>query len=164
VGICGTAGTVIWTIVVTVLSFVGCPFAENQCVQDYDGNYHLEHVPTFFQDLSGDPFLIIMVIINILVIARYNYDVNRTIIASNAMIYQIISIFSNGFVWIIGILITLIGQGNEEFNIESLNYKVMLMKFAGFVLATIGLLFYNGILFKEKKESEQLLEDPESAT
>jgi hypothetical protein len=26
------------------------------------------------------------------------------------------------------------------------------------------LLFYNGILFKEKKESEQLLEDPESAT
>jgi hypothetical protein len=59
--------------------------------------------------------MIIMVIINILVIARFNYDVNRVVIAGNAMVYQIITISSNGLVWIVGIVITLIGNGNRDY-------------------------------------------------
>jgi hypothetical protein len=41
VGICGTAGTVFWTCVMVLVSFLGCPFGSSQCVQDYSGNYHL---------------------------------------------------------------------------------------------------------------------------
>jgi uncharacterized membrane protein YqgA involved in biofilm formation len=32
VGISGVAGTMIWSCVLTVLSFVGCPFEHNHCV------------------------------------------------------------------------------------------------------------------------------------
>lgn len=106
-----------------------------------------------------------MLILNTLIIARYNYDVNRVVIVGSAMIFQVVSIFSNGFVWIIGIVITLIGRPNDEYVIESLDYKVILIKLAGFVMATIGLLLYNQVIFKEKQdEKSALLEDPESAT
>jgi hypothetical protein len=32
VGICGTAGTVFWTLLMVLLSFLGCPLDSSQCV------------------------------------------------------------------------------------------------------------------------------------
>lgn len=162
VGISGTAGTIICGGIITGLTFAGCPLEPSSCTMDYDGNYHLVHVPSFFRDLSNDAFLITMLILNTFIIARYNYDVNRVIIVGNAMIFQVVSIFSNVFVWIIGIIITLIGRPNDEYIIESLDYKVMLIKVVGFVMATIGLLLYNQVIFKGEKQDEKsaLLEDP----
>lgn len=113
VGISGTAGTVFWTMVMLVVSFLGCPLAAEQCVQDYDGGYHLEHAPTYFRDLSEDPFLIVMAVVNTLALARFNYEVNRVIVISDAMTYQVVNIFSNLFVWMVGITITLLANGNQ---------------------------------------------------
>lgn len=84
-----------------------------------------------------------MSVINLLALARLNYDLNRLIAVANAMVYQVVSIFSNLFIWAVGILITILGSGNEELQIESLGVEVILIKMAGFVLATIGLLLYN---------------------
>lgn len=100
-----------------------------------------------------------MAVVNTLAISRFNYDVNRVIVIADAMVFQVINIFCNGFVWIVGIVITLFAFGNEEFEIESLGYGVILMKLAGFALATVGLLLYNEVIFvrKEAEQEEALL-------
>jgi hypothetical protein len=48
VGICGTAGTIFWTSLLIILTYVGCPFEDGNCVEDYTGSFHLEHFPSFF--------------------------------------------------------------------------------------------------------------------
>ena len=40
-------GFALWSVVLAVLSVVGCPFNTSQCVKDFEGNYHLEYVPVF---------------------------------------------------------------------------------------------------------------------
>jgi hypothetical protein len=82
--------------------------------------------------------------------ARFNYDVNRLIIVADAMIFQVVSIFSNGFIWLVGIIITLCANGNQEYEIESLGFVVIMMKLVGFLLATVGLLLYNEVIFKSQ--------------
>ena len=56
-----------------------------------------------------------LVIAKLFVVARYNYDTSTVVAKANAMVLVIITIFSNGLTWILGIIITLIGRGNEEF-------------------------------------------------
>lgn len=59
--------------------------------------------------------MIIMVIINIFAISRFNYDLNKIIVIADAMVFQVVNIFSNSFVWIVGIIITLCANGNDAF-------------------------------------------------
>jgi hypothetical protein len=58
-----------------------------------------------------------MIILKLAVVARYNYDTSTVVAKASAMILVIITIFSNGLTWIVGIIISLIGSGNEEFEI-----------------------------------------------
>lgn len=166
VGISGVAGVIIWSCVLAVLTFVGCPFEHSHCVQDSSSNYHLEHVPTFFSDLEGDAFLIVMVIVKLFVVARYNYDTSTVVAKSSAMVLVIITIFSNGLTWLVGIVITLIADGNDEFEIEKLDPVVNAVKSVGFLITTLGLLIYNqlilGSLWQNKNEITLLTEsEPE---
>lgn len=57
------------------------------------------------------------------------------------MIFQIVSIFSNGFVWLSGIAITIWSQ-DYEYKIESLKYDIIVVNLIGFALTTAGLLTY----------------------
>jgi hypothetical protein len=80
---------------------------------------------------------------------------NRLISVANARsIYQVVNIFCNLFIWAVGITITLIGSGNEEFQIESIGVEVIVMKLGGFVLSTIGLLLYNQVIFGDEEATE----------
>lgn len=67
----------------------------------------MEYIPAFLHETIKDPFLLTTIILNILIIARNSYDVNNIIALGNAMMFQIVAIFSNGFVWLSGIAITL---------------------------------------------------------
>jgi len=71
----------------------------------------------------------------------------------------IIRIFSNSLVWVIGIIVTVAGDGDTELNLESLNLTVILIKLAAFILSAAGLLIYYELLFKNalgnKKSSEE---------
>ena len=59
--------------------------------------------------------MIILVIAKLFVVARYNYDTSTVVAKANAMVLVIITTFSNGLTWIVGITITLIGRGNDEY-------------------------------------------------
>lgn len=87
-----------------------------------------------------------MVLVKLFVVARYNYDTSTVVAKASAMILVIITIFSNGLTWLVGILITLIGNGNNEFEIEKLDPVVNVVKAVGFIITTLGLLIYNQII------------------
>jgi hypothetical protein len=82
-------------------------------VEDSQGFLHIEHIPSFFGDLANDPFLIAILIIHVLLMGRYNIEINNVISIGSAMIFQIVTVFSNGFVWLVGIAITIVWGKNE---------------------------------------------------
>ena len=89
----------------------------------------------------------VLIVLCVVLIARYNYDLSTVIIRTNAVTMSILRIFSNLFVWIIGIVITLIGgEGNAELNMEYLDLEVNLVKSGAFVVGSVGLLVYNGVV------------------
>jgi hypothetical protein len=48
VGWQGLVGTVLWSGVMVVLMFVGCPFSSSQCVVGVDGSNYIENAVIFF--------------------------------------------------------------------------------------------------------------------
>lgn len=81
----------------------------------------------------------------------YNYDINTIVQRKSAMVYQLVSIFSNGVVWAIGIIITLLGGSDKQFQIESLNFNVLIVKIIGFAVSTFGLLLYEQYFVKKEE-------------
>jgi hypothetical protein len=73
-------GSIIWTIIIIIVQFVPCPLATNKCVIDLDGEPRLESVSVFFIELGDHWFLLVSVIIYILVIARFNFDLGKVIV------------------------------------------------------------------------------------
>jgi hypothetical protein len=45
--------------------------------------------------------------------ARFNFDISRVIAVADAMVFQIVTTFVSGCIWIVGIVITLFANGNE---------------------------------------------------
>jgi energy-converting hydrogenase Eha subunit E len=142
-GYCGAMGSALLTSLIALFSFTSCPLDASQCVADSQGNYHLESFPGFFDDLSGDWYLILLVALNVVAIGRFYYDRNTLVFVGNAVLSQLVNIFANGIIWIAGVLVTVIGEGNSDFNIESLQLEVILVKIAGFGVTIISLLLYN---------------------
>lgn len=56
-------------------------------------------------------------ILNVIAIGRYYYDLNTLVYLGNAVFSQLVSIFSNGIIWIAGVIVTVAGEGNSELNI-----------------------------------------------
>ena len=127
-----------------ILSYLGCPFSSNQCSQDPYGYDHLDYFPKFISDL--DTWLIITTILMIFIMGRYNYDMVKVISSVNAMVFVVLSICANGLIWIFGLLFTLIARGDPNYIIESLDMKVIAIKFAGYVCSALGLLLYNEVI------------------
>jgi hypothetical protein len=53
-----------------------------------------------------------MIVVRVLVSARYNYDMSSVVSKASAMALIVITIFSSCLTWLAGILITIIGSGN----------------------------------------------------
>jgi hypothetical protein len=117
VGWQGIVGTILWSILMIILSFVGCPFSEQHCVRDNSGNLHLDHFEMFFISQGSNIFLLVITIIFLFGVARYNYDYSIVIIKINALTVCILNIFSNSLIWIIGIIVTLIAGDDEQFKL-----------------------------------------------
>lgn len=100
-----------------MFSNVGCPFENSQCISDFNGNYHLEYLPMFIQDLRENNLLIILIILYIIACGVLNYSMTKVIMVESAMVNVILMIFNNCFIWIVGIVITLSANSNEEFMI-----------------------------------------------
>lgn len=82
----------------------------------------------------------------IFIMGRYNYDMVKVIGSVNAMVFVILSICANGLIWIFGLILTLIARGDPDYVVESLDIKVIGIKFVGYLCSALGLLLYNEVI------------------
>lgn len=117
VGYQGVIGTIIWTPLLVLFKYTACPFSDAQCVFGSDGGTHLEDYSTFFDEMGLDGYLLALNLIFLVAVARFNYDQSTVIVKANAFTLCIIRISSNSLVWIIGIIVTVIGNGDNELDL-----------------------------------------------
>jgi hypothetical protein len=67
--------------------------------------------------MGRNGYLLALNLIFLIAVARYNYDLSTVIVKANAFTLCIIRISSNSFIWIIGIIVTVIGDDNPELNL-----------------------------------------------
>ncbi len=65
------------------------------------------------------------------------------------MLFAILTIFNNGFIWAVGIIVTLIWGEDKQFRIESLDVWVIAAKMLGFFVTAVGILLYNKMIFNK---------------
>jgi len=87
-----------------------------------------------------------------------------TVIAkTSAVNCCLLTIFSNLFVWVIGIIISLtLGKNDSQYDIESLGLATNGVKLVGFILCTLGLLVYNHVITFCEADSKELFDNYES--
>lgn len=67
----------------------------------------------------------------------------------DALTRSLLNITKTAAIWVVGIVITLIANGDPDFKIESLNVGVNLVKVVGFAVIITGTLIYNKLIFKK---------------
>ena len=149
VGYQGLIGVVFWTALIVVMKQLGCPFSDEQCVFSSEGSTHLEDYSSFFSEIGANGYLMILNVVFLFAVARFNYDQSTVVATANAITLCIIRIFSNSLVWVIGIVVTLIGRDNPEFALESLDLVVNGVKFLALICSTVGLFVYYELIFKK---------------
>lgn len=89
-----------------------------------------------------------MVVIGIITISVFNLNGVRITKLFDAMTRSLLNVTKTSAVWIIGIIITVIADGNPNYQLESLTVLVNVIKAVGFVCIILGTLIYNQLLFK----------------
>lgn len=103
----------------------------------------------FFKELFDHIELLIMVVLGLSLLAVYNLNGLRITKMFDALTRSLLNITKTSAVWVVGILITIIANGNADFKIESLNVGVNLVKAVGFTVIIVGTMIYNKLLFKK---------------
>lgn len=149
VGYEGIFGLILITIITTILSFIPCHFGEKTCVFDSEDQPFIELPFVFFKELFDHIELLIMVIAGLSLLAVYNLNGLRITKMFDALTRSLLNITKTSAVWVVGIIITIIANGNEDFKIESLNVGVNLVKAVGFSVIIVGTMIYNKLIFKQ---------------
>lgn len=90
-----------------------------------------------------------MVIAGLSLLAVYNLNGLRITKMFDALTRSLLNITKTSAVWVVGIIITIIANGNEDYKIESLNVGVNLVKAVGFTVIILGTMIYNKLIFKQ---------------
>lgn len=88
-------------------------------------------------------------------LAVYNLNGLRITKMFDALTRSLLNITKTSVVWIVGILITIITNGNPDYKIESLNIGVNLVKAVGFAVIIVGTMIYNKLIFKKYFAKEE---------
>lgn len=92
--------------------------------------------------------LAILVVIGIATISAYNLNGVRITKLFDALTRSLLNITKTSVIWIIGIIITVSVGDNPDYQLESKDVAVNLVKGAGFAFIIVGTLIYNKLLFK----------------
>lgn len=91
--------------------------------------------------------LLLLVFIGILTISAYNLNGVRITKLFDAMTRSLLNITKTSIIWIVGIIITL-SVDDPNYQIESKDWVVNIIKAFGFCFIIIGTLIYNKLIFK----------------
>ena len=145
VGFEGLCGIILSIIVITIATFIPCPFGVSGCVYNDQNEAFLEQPSVFFRELSENWVLILLNItytIGIVLFCFFGANITKFYSALTRGIAGIGKVFIN---WTIGIIITACVT-NEAYKIESLDWRVILLKLCGFAVVVLGILIYIEVL------------------
>jgi len=157
VGCEGVFGMVIVTFIALILSISPCPFQENICVFDSFGNPYFERIDVFFAEVFTDGILFVLTLVGLVTVGLYNLNGVRITKLIDALTRSLLNITKTGIIWILGIIITLIAGDNPDYQIESKDPWVNVIKAAGFSFIIMGTLVYNKFICKKYLEGPVLV-------
>ena len=157
VGCEGVFGMVIVTFIALILSISPCPFQENICVFDSFGNPYFERIDVFFAEVFTDGILFVLTLVGLVTVGLYNLNAVRITKLIDALTRSLLNITKTGIIWILGIIITLIAGDNPDYQIESKDPWVNVIKAAGFSFIIMGTLVYNKFICKKYLEGPVLV-------
>ena len=118
----------------------------------------------YLREIGNNAFLLVLVILGIITISLFNFGGVSITKLFDALTRSLLNVTKTAFVWIIGIIITLLAT-SPEYKLESLNIFVNLIKVVGFSSIIMGTLIYNRLIFQnyfpDSTEKESLLESEE---
>lgn len=152
---------IIVTFIALVLSITPCHFEENICVFDSFGNPYFERIDVFYGEVFSDGILFMLTFVGLVTVGLYNLNGARITKLIDALTRSLLNITKTGIIWVLGILITLIAGDNPDYQIESKDPWVNLVKAAGFSFIVMGTLVYNRFLCKKYLEGSLLVESDE---
>lgn len=91
----------------------------------------------------------ILVVLGLTSIGVYNFNGLKITKMFDALTRSLLNITKTAAIWVVGIAITLIANGDPDFKIESLDVGVNLVKAVGFAVIITGTLIYNKLIFKK---------------
>lgn len=86
-------------------------------------------------------------ILGIATISLFNFGGVTITKLFDALTRSLLNVTKTAFVWLVGIIITIFAT-SPEYQLESLNIYVNLMKIAGFSSIITGTLIYNKLIFQ----------------
>lgn len=90
-----------------------------------------------------------MVVLGLSSLAVYNFNGLKITKMFDALTRSLLNITKTSVIWVVGIIITISANGNNDFKIESLNIEVNLVKAVGFAVIIVGTLIYNKLILKK---------------
>ena len=99
--------------------------------------------------------LALLVVVGIITISAYNLNGVRITKLIDALTRSLLNITKTGIIWVVGIIVTISVGDNPDYQLESLDVVVNVVKAVGFSLIVLGTLIYNRILFAKCLENQR---------
>jgi hypothetical protein len=126
-------------------------------VFDSFGNPYFERIDVFYGEVFSDGILFMLTFVGLLTVGMYNLNGARITKLIDALTRSLLNITKTGIIWLLGIIITFIAGDNPDYQIESKDPWVNVVKAAGFSFIVMGTLVYNRFLCKRYLEGSVLV-------
>ena len=91
----------------------------------------------------------LLVVVGVMTVSAYNLNGVRITKMIDALTRSLLNITKTSLVWIVGIVVTFSVGDNTDYQLESKDVWVNLVKAAGFACIVVGTLIYNKLLFRK---------------
>lgn len=98
-------------------------------------------------EVGSDGILALLVIVGIATISAYNLNGVRITKLFDALTRSLLNITKTSVIWLVGIIVTLSVGDNPDYQLESKDVMVNLVKGVGFAFIILGTLIYNKLIF-----------------
>lgn len=142
----GLLGLILWSMIIPILGVTPCPFGIDPCTFDSEGNAYLERADIFWTEFSSNELILVFTICYTLAIPIFNLALGQVIKSTSAFALVLLYISSNSLIWLVGVGLTYMLEGDTQFELESLSILKNGVKLVGFVITILGTLVYNRLI------------------
>ena len=132
-----------------ILSITPCSFDAKLCVFDSYGNSYFQRVDVFFRQVFSDYIIALLVVVGVLTVSAYNLNGVRITKMIDALTRSLLNITKTSIIWIVGIIVSFLVGDDPDYQLQSKDLWVNLVKAAGFACIVLGTLIYNKLIFKK---------------